>query len=119
MTLNAVIKCLDKDELDVTLKLKLANTYNDDKIIKVLYCLVLHLVFKRYVPSKIINLFIIHIVFLIDLTNLKSNNSCNAQPILYSKSTLDRQIVALNDSRNEMSKFVITTKQCGILQPNK
>ena len=44
MTLNAVIKCLDKDELDVTLKLKLANTYNDDKIIKVLYCLVFYLV---------------------------------------------------------------------------
>ena len=39
MTLNAVIKCLDKDELDV-MKLKLANTYNDDRIIKVLYCLV-------------------------------------------------------------------------------
>ena len=52
MTLNAVIKCLDKDELDVTLKLKLANTYNDDNIIEVLYCLVFHLVFKRYVPSK-------------------------------------------------------------------
>ena len=55
MTLNAVIKCLDKDELDVTLKLKLANTYNDDKIIKVLYCLVFYLVFKRYVPSNSIN----------------------------------------------------------------
>ena len=46
MTLNAVIKCLDKDELDVTLKLKLANTYNDDKIIKVLYCLVFYLVYS-------------------------------------------------------------------------
>ena len=44
MTLNAIIKCLDKDELDVTLKLKLANTYNDDKIIKKLYCLVFYLV---------------------------------------------------------------------------
>ena len=44
MTLNAVIKYLDKDELDVTLKLKLANTYIDDKItIKVLCCLVFHL----------------------------------------------------------------------------
>ena len=51
MTLNAVIKCLDKYEIDVTLK-KLANTYNDDKIIKILYCLVLHLVFKPYVPPK-------------------------------------------------------------------
>ena len=47
MTLNAVIKCLDKDELDVILKLKLANTYNDDKIIKVLYCLVFYLLFYK------------------------------------------------------------------------
>ena len=54
MTSNAVIKCLDKDELDITLKLKLANTYNDDKIIKVLYCLVFHMVFERYFPSETI-----------------------------------------------------------------
>ena len=54
MGLNAEIKCLDKDEPDVTWKLKLANTYSDDKIVKVLYCLVFHLVFKRYVPSETI-----------------------------------------------------------------
>ena len=40
MLLNAVIKCRDKDELDVTLKLQLANAYISDKIIKVLYCIV-------------------------------------------------------------------------------
>ena len=54
MTLNAVIKCLDKDELDVTLKLKLANTYNDDKIIKVLYCLVFYLVMLIELNDKYI-----------------------------------------------------------------
>ena len=32
MTLNAVIKCFEKDELHVTLKLKLAKTYDDDKV---------------------------------------------------------------------------------------
>ena len=46
--MNAVIKCLDKDELDVTL----ANTYNDDKI----DCIVFHLVFERYFPSKTITI---------------------------------------------------------------